>query len=543
MIDFGLIQEDARKIWRFLRQDLKDDWFQDPLLFTDRDLCDFTTYFRDNVSRHCGVFLPTDRELLDIPKGQGALRYSLETNIYDRIAYHAFGVTLIDYFDRLIDRRVFSHRLDEVNLGKRNRKYLFLNAIDQWKKFEEFVKIDAKDQTVLLTDVQNYYENIRISDLRSTLLDCLRRIELPGPVKARLRFCIDSLSECLLAWSFNGTTGLPQNRDISSFLANVYMLPVDRFMIGKGYDYYRYMDDIRVLCNGRYSARQALKDLVGELRKLGLNTNSAKTSILEPNTPDHSRFLSKDSYQLEMIDSMLNSKKKPIVAKAFALAKEQFVELIAQHDFSSRRFRFFNSRICKFALCRDIAKPPSFFDYITTGVINGLYENPEVSDQFYLYLSSVDLNMVQLGDIEAFLINNTVAIYEWQNYLLWKLLVLKQYRSKRLLQHATRLLKNGESIADRAGAILYIGAFAGEKGKRILAAKFKTFSNFLLQRHALIALQCAPFKEIRKSIEEHLRPESIGILRKLKHMKEPCFVKAPDPIRYSDLIREVSFYV
>lgn len=43
--------------------------------------------------------------------------------------------------------------------------------------------------------------------------------------------------------------GLPQNRDASSFLSNVLLSRVDKAMAGKGYDYYRYVDDIRVIAD------------------------------------------------------------------------------------------------------------------------------------------------------------------------------------------------------------------------------------------------------------------------------------------------------
>lgn len=543
MIDFGLIQEDSRKIWRLLRQDLKDDWLLDPLHFSDRKPDDFINYFSDNVTRNCGVFRPTKRELIDIPKGKGGLRYSLETSIYDRMAYHALGVTLIDHFDILISRRVFNHRLDINELNKKKRKYLFFNAIEQWKKFEEFVRIDAIDKTVLITDVQNYYENINILKLKDSLLDCLRNIHATGPVKARLRFCIDSITECLISWSFNGNNGLPQNRDISSFLANIYMLPVDHFLIKHGIDFYRYMDDIRILCDNRYIGRSVLKELIGQLRILGLNINISKTFIHEPKTDEHNEFIKKDSYQLEMIDSMLNTKKKPIVAKAITEVKRNIECLIDKGDLCSRNFRFFNARVCRFALCKDIAKPPDFYDSITSGMIRGLYDSPEVSDQLYYYLSSVPLENSQLKDIENFLTNKTVAIYGWQNYLLWKLLILKEHQSEGLLKEAESLLSTSSNIPNKSGAVLYLGAFAGQNGKIKVAQQFKSFDSFLLQRHALIALQRSSFDDIKESITDHILPESLGILKALSCMDVHCFVKEPEPIRYSDLIREVSFYV
>lgn len=543
MIDFGLIQEDTRKIWRLLKQDLRDDWLQDPLNFVDRKPEDFIKYFHDNVTRNYGVFRPTKRELIDIPKGSGGLRYSLETSIYDRMAYHAFGITLIDHFDTLISRRVFNHRLESTELNKRKRKYLFFNAVDQWKKFDEFVRVDAQDKTLLSTDIQNYYENIHILKLKSTLLECLKNITAPGQVKARLRFCIDSIVECLTTWSFNGTNGLPQNRDISSFLANIYMMPIDNFLMTQNIDFYRYMDDIRVLCDSRFAARKILKDLIGKLRELGLNVNLAKTSIFEPHTDDHDKFMKKDSYKLEMIDSMLNTGKKPLVAKAIAEVKSSIESLLKQNDFCSREFRFYNARICRFALCKDIAKPSDFFDAITPSIILGLRDNPEASDQFYSYLSCVPLTKSQLEEIASFLLDENVAIYGWQNYLLWKILILKGYQSERLMQKAKLILNSDINTPNKSGAVLYLGAFASSNEHLAISRQFKTFDSFLLQRHALISLQKSHFNSIKDDIVEYVLPESLGILRTLNCMGCSCFVMEPEPVKYSDIIREVSFYV
>jgi hypothetical protein len=158
-----------------------------------------------------------------------------------------FGVPIVDAFDSFLSRRVLSHRLDVTCNKDKKRRYLFLNNIEQWQKFEEYVRSDAEGKTILQTDLQNYYENIRIHDLHGTLLHCLTQIARTPSDKASLRFCIDSICRCLKSWSYDGTRGLPQNRDISSFLANIYLSSVDTEMIANC-DYYRYMDEIR--CSG-----------------------------------------------------------------------------------------------------------------------------------------------------------------------------------------------------------------------------------------------------------------------------------------------------
>ena len=133
-LDFGLYNVDLKRVIKYLKQDLKDDWFRDPLEFNDRlDESVVVHYFEKNIQENNGVYKPTPRILLNIPKSNGALRYSLETNIFDRIAYHAFGLTLIEYLDPFVSKRVFNHRKNFLESEKKYQ-YVFLNSIIQWKK-------------------------------------------------------------------------------------------------------------------------------------------------------------------------------------------------------------------------------------------------------------------------------------------------------------------------------------------------------------------------------------------------------------------------
>jgi retron-type reverse transcriptase len=326
-LDFGLFNVDLNRVIRLLKDDLKDDWFLDPLLYDDRLNPDIISeYFLENIERNNGVYVPSHRIVFNIPKKGNTLRHTLETHLFDRIAYHSFGKVLLMHFDFLIDRRVFNHRLNfRCFDDSKHNQNLFLNSIEQWKKFEGFVRVDATGKCILETDLQNYYENISLKNLRQTMYLCLNEVKVSGREKARIRFCIESIITCLESWTLNGENGLPQNRDVSSFLANIYMLPVDRLMIERGYDYYRYMDDIKILCQDKYKARQALQDLINVLRERGLSVNSAKTKIIEPDTDEHKKFVQSDTFTLERIDAMLNTRKKALVAIAFKQIKDNLI--------------------------------------------------------------------------------------------------------------------------------------------------------------------------------------------------------------------------
>lgn len=542
-LEFGLYKIDLDRVIRLLKQDIKDDWFQDPLLFEDRLSKDvIINYFKENIKKNDGNYKPITKEIMNIPKKHASLRYSLETCFYDRVAFHAFGTHLIKYFDKLISRRVFNHRLDQSLFKKKKHRYLFANSIEQWRKYEEFIRVGAIDKTILKTDIQDFYENIKITDLKRILLVCLREVDVSSIEISTIRFCIDNICSCLETWSYNGTNGLPQNRDISSFLANIYLYPIDTFMVEEGFDYYRYMDDIQIICKDKFQARSVLKKVIIELRKIGLNVNSAKTHILEPSAKEHIEFLRQDSYELERIDYMLRTKKKPIVAIAFTEVRDMLINIIKNNDFRTRKFRFLMNRICKIALCNDIKKPPDFFSQITKGIINYIGEIPDATDHFYAYLVSVETKTEDLNKLQDYLLNERKAIYSWQNYLLWKLLAYKKHINQELLDHAKNVIKESSKLGNISGALLYLGKCGDLGCKKDIANDFHKLKGFFTQRHALISIQELKYEDIESKVEPHILTESIGIYRTLHNYSTPKYLEPPKPIKFTDLIREISFY-
>ncbi len=542
-MDLGYCVIDLDRTVRFVRQDLKDDWFLDPLLFEDRlNTSDIVWYFHSNIETNNGVYQPIKKLVANVPKKGATLRYSLETCFYDRVAYHAFGEILIEHFDAVIPRRVLSHRLDEISYRKGKPKSLFLPPIEQWTKFREFVRVDSANKTVLETDIQNYFESIRIADLKATLFQCLSEVDGSAKGKAKLRFCIESICRCVEVWSYNGVNGLPQNRDISSFLASIYLRPLDLFMLRGKFDYYRYVDDIRVICEDKYDARNILKQLINELRKIGLNVNGSKTKIIEPGQPGHPATTS-NQFDLERIDSLLNSKKKPLVAMAFKEVRDGLLSAIREERVSDREFRFFVNRIGRLALCKDIAKPANFFKDITGAILDCIPEWPHISDQFYSYLVAVNLENSELKLLRNFQLDTKKAIYGWQNYLLWKVFAYYRFCDSELIQHAKNVVNTTSSHADKAGAILYLGCCGDKTSRDWIVEKFPNFDNFFLQRHALIAIQEVEYQTVKEKVQAHIKAESVGMFRTLSKFATPKYIEPPREIRYYDLIREVSFYV
>jgi len=150
----------------------------------------------------------------------------METSVSDRAVYHGLRAYLVPFFDPLIPWNVFNHRYDPTAKAGR---YLFKRGVPAWQDFIGVVRSSIKPSTVLLsTDLTNYFENIDIGKLKAAMIGLLPEIKTEPEQKAHIRLHLNNLFECLKQWCFTEQLGLPQNRDASSFLANLYMLAIDR---------------------------------------------------------------------------------------------------------------------------------------------------------------------------------------------------------------------------------------------------------------------------------------------------------------------------
>lgn len=197
-IDLGTLQLDERLVTRQLQRDMRDDWFPDPLRFEDIfDSEHIAECVAANFTRNNGVYRPSNRQLLNLPKPNFTLRYALETSIVDRAIYHGLTALLVPHLDPLIPWNVFSHRHN----GNTDSRYLFKPAIRSWQDFTGVARQSLEQYPVLLsTDLANYFENISIATLKSSMLGYLAELKCDANQKAKLRSTLDLLFSCLTAW-------------------------------------------------------------------------------------------------------------------------------------------------------------------------------------------------------------------------------------------------------------------------------------------------------------------------------------------------------
>jgi hypothetical protein len=477
----------------------------------------------NNIKANGGHYLPTRRMLLNVPKRSLTLRTALETSITDRAIYHALTSPLIPYFDPLIPWCVFNHRH-----GSAGTQYTFGRAVPAWRNFIGVVRAALLDAPVLLsTDLTNYFEHIDLTILHSSLVKLLPEVSATTIERTEIDKHIDALFQVLKYWCYQENCGLPQNRDASSFLANIYMLAVDRAMLASGCRYFRYMDDIKIVCADEFEARKRLKELSLELRELGLSINAGKTQICSvADSVGIDRLLDTGGKDLQHLDGIWGTRKVGLISKTFPMLRDFAIDLLRQGKVDTREFRWCIKRLEAVAQAPEFQPPPEYFAQITPLVIDALFSVPASTDQLAGYLAAVPTTDDQLAHIADYLCDSRKCIYNWQNYRLWQLMAFKGYRNEVLYARAIDISTLIPDSGTRSGATIYAGAL-GTKDSRLLIAKaFKDLHSFLGQRSGLLAVQELHYKpHIKRLVQPFLRADLKGVYAGLR--RRGAYVVAP----------------
>jgi len=280
--------------------DLERSIAPDPFKYCDYDY-NLEETIRELISDlKANEYRPKRVENFDLPKGEFAIRPGIIVDILDLTVIHRL---LLDFIIRL-DRKLYSgataYRL------KKNQKLQYIIdrehtyfVLPRYKR--EKIKIEepwynlwpeyirniltglnsGKFKYAAKTDITAYFEDINLS----TLGEILKRKE------GKALNSINMIMEIFRSWSLRDPCnvrqdrGLPQgSSNVSGILSNYYLDIVDSYLESerrKGkIEWYRYCDDIHILCPTRGRAIAIILRIGTLLRKLGLNQNAEKTKIL-----------------------------------------------------------------------------------------------------------------------------------------------------------------------------------------------------------------------------------------------------------------------
>lgn len=548
-------------IWRAmkrLKQDLKDDWFQDPLNF--KFLLSKKTFY-NRVKNYIGklnIYEPTAAaKHFTVPKSGFSTRPTIETSFIDRVIYQAYADKLAEKLDFVLHRQIYSFR---YNSGKNSEKYMYHFSIEQWKKYIFQTKSVLSDSSpyLVVADITSFFENINTKLLLEYLESLVHDYSMKSEAD-ELYKVINSIGQLITKWNekqVNSEFGIPQNRDASSFLANLYLNKIDQIMIySNGHEqYYRYMDDIRIVCKTKAEAIKAIYDLSVALREIGLNLNSSKTTILDYNDRNDlnriKEFLPDSLIQIEQINSLLLTKRRRDVQIAVHMTYKLFIDAVESNIenedkyIQRRKIAFCITKLQLFARTKGL-KDCIDFKKIIEFVLKELENQPWLTSSFIKLLMAVDKSYFKMSDFEEIkkiIKDNLKNIYESQTYFLWLFMSFMKHEDKELIRIAIDNIKSTNQVnqSNTAGSYIYLASINWRNFKQVMLSSFNKGNlaeNYFLQRNALIALRNVDSKEMKNElILEDLK----DIHKKLYDENIEKFVSDLPQLKVSDIMKNTT---
>ncbi len=296
------------------RSDVRQDFAQD-LLSTDT----YGQFLKTNVQETINRLTTSTYQAhplfrIEVPKGSLGFRPGSVLPIQDRVVLSAIVLLIAPRVDKQLSSAVYSWRVKDPlpqkgPIFRENditdlpflKKSTIRSKVDPfegwyllWPEFDrETRQLFENDgyRFLATSDIAAYFENIQLPILRDQLMRFLSD-------EAEL---VNLLCHFLESWSDRTNDGrphhrgIPQGNFISSFLGNMFLMPLDAAMedLGRQEDiaYYRYMDDVRVFSKGRDVARKSVLVMARKLRELHLNVQTAKTKIFDERQREIRRLL------------------------------------------------------------------------------------------------------------------------------------------------------------------------------------------------------------------------------------------------------------
>ncbi|SIN66240.1 RNA-directed DNA polymerase [Algoriphagus halophilus] len=236
-----------------------------------------------------GIYTPQRGFKFYMPKSTRTLRTKTMLEVEDALVYQAIANKIAELHQPKLselEEFVFGSVLaPDVTKGvalikdKEPNYFFFKFWKGLFRKFKESVlhsiEID-KTRYKFETDITGFFDSIPHYNL---LLVLSEEFGVEDEI-------LDLLSDCFNVWS--GTkesmtpgVGIPQGPIPSFFFANLILHELDGQIVGQGYKYYRYMDDIHIYGFEENELVEALLIIDKYTKGNGLSINSKKTSIQE----------------------------------------------------------------------------------------------------------------------------------------------------------------------------------------------------------------------------------------------------------------------
>ncbi len=470
---------DFNRAFRRIDQDRRDDAWPDVVGYRD-----FKHQLGENLQLVQATVQNPNRYRaslplsIDLPKRGYTLRPGVVPRIDDRIVYQALADLLAPHFTP--EPSVYSNRL----MGQ-NAAQMFIPGVGLWVEFQNQVETHCRQYPyVIETDITAYFDHINHDLLGSRISDLFRN-----------DFDQDTLNEIKILmrrllgrWNFGlKNFGIPQINDASSFMANLYLDELDKWLLAHGWTALRYVDDIRVFAESEPEARKALADLIVKLREMGLYIASGKTRIRT--SLEVLDDLERGRNQVRQIEAQIDTGDPDQVEQAALLLQDFFLELVsATENFNDRLFRFCVNRFKRLyvtGITNDVQ------DRVIHEVVQRLQSMPESTDIFVDYLSLFSGNANLQGKILDFL-EGPYNIYPWQEMHLLEFLVRSNIvpgLRVRANQFACSLIASNRHPASRAKAFLLRGKNGTYADRRDIRSQYVHENREDVKRSIVVAIQ------------------------------------------------------
>lgn len=202
-----------------------------------------------------------------IPKDDFSFRRVSQLDPLDSIFYTAIVKEIARRIEsRRIpktDQKIFSHRVASSGQD-------FFDNHDNWTQFWVTSKERAESSDyVLITDIVDFYNQISHHTIENVLLDeC-------GVERSHVKALINLFTK----YSDRASRGIPVGPPASHLLAEVCLIGFDEYLVSKGYEFCRFVDDVHIFTRSEKDALIALSDVANCLdsqQKLILNRHKTK---------------------------------------------------------------------------------------------------------------------------------------------------------------------------------------------------------------------------------------------------------------------------
>jgi hypothetical protein len=411
-----------------------------------------------------------------------------------------------------------------------NSNQMFVHGVELWIAFQNKVEEYCRKYPFMVeTDVTAYFDHInhnlmlsRVSDLFSKSLS-----------EDELKTVKELLGRMWKRWNIGYIKdfGIPQINDASSFMANLYLDELDKWLLSHNLVYLRYVDDIRIFAKSEPEARKSLAELIVKMREMGLYIASGKTKIKK--ATDVLDELTKGHNQIKEIEAEIDSGNAERMNLAAEKLKSFFIQLVSEpQEFNDRLFRFCVNR---FKRLHVTGLGGETHDRVINEVLSRLSVMPESTDIFVDYLSLfVDNEFIQIATLDF--LESPNNIYAWQEMLLLELLVRVNVMPQHLLrakQYANSVVTQNKHPACKARAYVFLGKHGTYAERRDIRSRYSQEINESSKRAIIVAVQEMSIKE-RNHFYKDIADDSRSINQitgYIQNLNEPTYdyYRPPSP--------------